>query len=199
MIATARARPVLPESRDWLSETSEMQSGNFHDLPIGGRAPHVVSCYIEVPRGSVNKYEYGTRHVKAEWRRCPVWLRFVLSPRMFAVWRLLFRVVAPVGDAYSPVCLVEEHTQSLCLDRVLHSSVSYPGTHELVFPRIFQGGGVRWGHAWPVVTPVGHAIDVLAALQAIMDSFRRPAPKTAIHVRVSETVASWRPTRALGP
>ena len=64
----------------------------WRELPPGPRAPEVVFCIVEIPKGSRNKYEY------------------------------------------------QEDTGVIKLDRVLYSSVQYPGDYGLI-PRTFCGDG----------------------------------------------------------
>ena len=64
----------------------------WRDLPPGPRAPEVVFCIVEIPKGSRNKYEY------------------------------------------------QEDTGVIKLDRVLYSSIHYPGDYGLI-PRTFCGDG----------------------------------------------------------
>jgi len=64
----------------------------WRELPPGPRAPEVVFCIVEIPKGSRNKYEY------------------------------------------------QEDTGVIKLDRVLYSSIHYPGDYGLI-PRTFCGDG----------------------------------------------------------
>ncbi len=64
----------------------------WRELPTGPRAPEVVYCIVEIPKGSRNKYEY------------------------------------------------QEDTGVIKLDRVLYSSMHYPGDYGLI-PRTFCGDG----------------------------------------------------------
>ena len=64
----------------------------WRELPPGPRAPEVVYCIVEIPKGSRNKYEY------------------------------------------------QEDTGVIKLDRVLYSSIHYPGDYGLI-PRTFCEDG----------------------------------------------------------
>src|SRR5579884_482885 len=37
------------------------RSMNYHDIPIGEKAPTIVNAVVEIPQGSTNKYEFDHR------------------------------------------------------------------------------------------------------------------------------------------
>jgi len=86
---------------------------NYLDLPIGGQSPNLVNVVIEIPMGSVNKYEYDKKqHV------------FRLDRRLFSPvhypgdYGFIPSTLAADGDPLDVLVIVHDPTFTGCLVEV---------------------------------------------------------------------------------
>jgi inorganic pyrophosphatase len=83
---------------------------NYLDLPIGAQSPSLVNVIIEIPEGSVNKYEYDKKlHV------------FHLDRRLYSPvhypgdYGFIPSTLASDGDPFDVLVIVHDHTFTGCL------------------------------------------------------------------------------------